>query len=104
MNALRVKEAAHSATPRYPLGSTSQVLRNMRVKSAMSSTMKLAIPQNVKTRGALKPQVSTTPEMGVVIDLFEADDRRMEAGAANYVSQVWADDWDCPEDSVYDSW
>lgn len=30
------------------------------------------------------------------------DDER--SFASTYVSQLWAEDWDSPEDSVYDSW
>jgi hypothetical protein len=41
------------------------------------------------------------PEPATVED-DRHDDTRSFASA--YVSQLWAEDWDSPEDSVYDSW
>ena len=41
-----------------------------------------------------------TERMGVVLDLFDPED----AAVRDYVSQLWAEDWDSPEDEIYDTW
>ena len=47
---------------------------------------------------------ATTKGEGVVLALDVAAERLDEAAMRNYVSRLWSEDWDSPEDSVYDSW
>ena len=64
------------------------------------------VPQASQTSGLrLSPHTSaTTQGEGIVLVLDEAVERLDEKASRNYVSQLWAEDWDSPEDSVYDTW
>ncbi|EYR62161.1 hypothetical protein N866_11175 [Actinotalea ferrariae CF5-4] len=56
------------------------------------------------------PVTSTTREVVTVVDgtvtdrAHLADDNAYWQGVRAAVSSLWADDWDSPEDSVYDTW
>lgn len=47
--------------------------------------------------------VSTTVPLGNAVNSADGD-RALEADMRAYVSRLWAEDWDSPEDAVYDTW
>lgn len=47
--------------------------------------------------------VSTTVPLGTAVDSADGD-RALDADMRAYVSRLWAEDWDSPEDAVYDTW
>lgn len=47
--------------------------------------------------------VSTTIPLGTAVDSADGD-RELDADMRAYVSRLWAEDWDSPEDAVYDTW
>jgi hypothetical protein len=64
-------------------------------QTAVSVSQQTLIVSNVATRASNQIQV--------FISFSDAEDEDGELLVRNYVSHLWADDWDSPEDSVYDS-
>jgi hypothetical protein len=75
----------------------------LRVPFIPQSNSSLAVRRSITTSRHLRVCAAVTGSEAVmpVLDLAPDPEERDRRG---YVSQLWAEDWDCPEDSIYDTW
>jgi hypothetical protein len=75
----------------------------MPVRRAITSGFRLApLPPITTPRAMQSSGTLATERVGVILSFppRDADDQAIR----DYVSQLWAEDWDSPEDEIYDSW
>jgi hypothetical protein len=84
-------------------------------KSAGSWSTLMSVPRlrasgkELRTSVRRMAEMSTATSMTVTVDLARqtvaTDTGDPDAAAIRvYVSRLWAEDWDSPEDQIYDSW
>lgn len=75
----------------------------MTVMQAASNWVTLRKGSTTAGRSYERPQASPVPIRTVTI-IVDSDEPSDEQLVRNYVTGLWAEDWDSPEDSIYDKW
>lgn len=74
--------------------SSSQVSGKIRIYETRTFLNQVVLPN----------RYTTHTHGGVSIMSIKSTDRDDDHAMREYVSELWAEDWDSPEDSVYDTW